>query len=275
MSYRYAAASTTSSARPSRSHAYSNSGPSVVATEDGPAFNTRELWATVQAPTVRKAGSSSGRSVRFAEGEMPSSNGRPRRDSSPASQASSLPSLSHSADPEHDDDVKSPSTPELKPRKSCLSKHKSGTLPPAHAAAYSTIDQIVHEFDSYVVAFQHPRELDFGAPAADPNVVPALSFTAKNRPLFEHVQNLETLQTELDGIESYGDQGIRKARKEAVVIIQNELDGLKRVQARIWYKVHTIFQATSNNLITYLLTSAPTRATQTFPLAQAVNAIAS
>jgi hypothetical protein len=95
----------------------------------------------------------------------------------------------------------------------------------------------VHEFDARVVSFQHPRELDFEAPAASSNVVPALSFTAKNRPLFEHVQNLETLQTELDGIESYGDLDIRKARKEAVVMIQHELDGLKRVQARIWSKL--------------------------------------
>ncbi|KAG8734862.1 hypothetical protein FRC10_011346 [Ceratobasidium sp. 414] len=269
------AASTTSSAQPSWSRAYSASEPSVAATEDGSVSKTNELWATVRDSTIRETDSPSVRSVRFADKEMPSCHSSPRQDGSPVSQASSLPSLSHSADPEYDGGVECPPTPESKPLKSCLSKRRSESPPPPHAAAYSTIGQIVHEFHMYAVAFPHLRELDFEAPTTNLNVVPALSFTARNWPLLVHVQNLEALQTELSGIESYGDHMIHKTRKEAVVMIQNELDGLRRVQARIWYKVHAIFQATSNNLITYLLTSARAKTEQIFPLAQAVNAITS
>ncbi|KAG8734863.1 hypothetical protein FRC10_011347 [Ceratobasidium sp. 414] len=251
MPYNYEAASTTSSTSPSRGRACFRSGPFVAATEDGSVSDTGELWAMVRSSTAWKTGSPSFRSVRFADEAAPSCHSSPRRAGSPASQTSSVPSLSHSVDSEHDDDIKSPSTPEFKPLKSCLSKrrsesrkpesHKSDSLPPAYVAAYSTIAQIAHEFDLYVIAFQRPRKLDFETPTAGLNEVPALLFTARNQPLLEHVRNLKSLQIELGGVKSYDDYWILKARTEADLKIQNELDGLKRMRARIWTEVHTIF----------------------------------
>ncbi|KAG9105495.1 hypothetical protein FRC07_009241, partial [Ceratobasidium sp. 392] len=257
MSYTYKAAST-SRAQPSRqatslsgstARAYPASAPSVAVTVEDESAYTRDRWAAAQFPTVQMAGGSrSGRGVRFAEQEGSSAylqpHGRHRRADSPTSQASSVPSLSHSADFEHDDDLKCPPTPEFKPvelaaegsSKPRSSKRQTAALPPAHVAAYSTIGQINYELDAYVVAFEYPRDLDFEAPIPGTNAVPTLAYTAKNRPLLEHIQNLEKLQNELDGIESYGDHGIRKARKDVVMKVERELDGLRRIQARIWKK---------------------------------------
>ncbi|KAG9073532.1 hypothetical protein FS749_015038, partial [Ceratobasidium sp. UAMH 11750] len=246
MSYSYKAASTssTSSARAPRQATppqyYPTSGPSVASTAQDNSAYTRDQWAAVQSapvqsPTVISMGSPrSSRSVHWAAKLASTSNGhhQPRhRSSSPVSQTSSTPSLSHSADMEHDDDLRCPSTPEMRPRelksvlKSPPPKPKAEPLSPAFAAAYSTIGQIKYEVEECLNAFKHPRDLDFVAASSNPNVVPALGFTAKNRPLLEHIQNLEALQAELDDIESYGDHGIRRARKDVVIMIQHEIDG--------------------------------------------------
>ncbi|QRW01393.1 hypothetical protein RhiLY_00390 [Ceratobasidium sp. AG-Ba] len=259
MPYNYEAASTSQSsrarsARPatstgSASRINPSSGPSVaITTEEEAGYSTRDRWAAAQSPAVH-TGRRARSKVRFADQTDPAllhPHGRQHRPDSPLSQASSVPSLSHSADMEHDDDLKCPPTPEVKPRelepepksrKSSRSSKSKASMSPAHAAAYSTIDQIFHEFNTLVVAFQHPPELDFVAPVPGSNAVPALAYTAKNRPYLEHIQYLEALQNELDGVSSHNDDGIRKARKAAVIAIEHELDGLKRVQARIWSKV--------------------------------------
>ncbi|KAG8768333.1 hypothetical protein FRC12_005639 [Ceratobasidium sp. 428] len=259
--YRYEAASTSQSSgtgssrqatsqssSASRTRTHYTKAPSVsTAAEQNSAYTTRDRWTTVQSspiepaevqsPTVRmRGGSRSPRSVRFFD-EPALAHAQPcgsqRRADSPASQGSA-PSLVHSVG-EHDDNLECPPTPELKPaelapKRSCL---KIRTL--AHEASLSTIAQIVFELGECVVDFEHPRDLDFRTP--DPiSGAPRLAFTAKNKPLLEHIQKLEKLQDELDDIESYDDALIRKTRKAAGSQVQQELDGLARIQVRFWHK---------------------------------------
>ncbi|KAG8772566.1 hypothetical protein FRC12_002990 [Ceratobasidium sp. 428] len=260
--YRYPAASTSQSSRTgssrqatsqsssaarTRTH-YTKAPSTSTAAEQSSAYTTSDRWAAVQSPPVQESDEiqsptvqimgdeRSPRSVRFTEASIQPHRSQHRADS-PASQGSA-PSLVHSAG-EHDDNLECPPTPELKPtelapKRSCLKPRT-----PAHNAALSTIEQIAFEVDDNVVAFQPPRDLDFETPAkptSDINAVPRLAYTAQTRPLLEHIHKLESLQSELDGIPSYGDAVIRKARKEAGSRIQKELDGLARIQARFWHK---------------------------------------
>ncbi|KAG8720922.1 hypothetical protein FRC09_008781 [Ceratobasidium sp. 395] len=244
--YRYEAASTSQSSSAPRT--YSTSAPSIsTVAEQNSAYTTRDRWTAVQSspvqgsdeiqsPTVQiMGGERSPRSVRFQEASMQPHRSQHRADS-PVSQGSA-PSLVHSAG-EHGDNLECPPTPEQKPtelapKRSCLKPRT-----PAHNAALSTIEQIAFEVDDNVVAFEHPRKLDFETPepASDINAVPRLTYTVQNKPLFEHIHKLESLQSELDGIPSYGDSMIRKARKAAGSRIQQELDGLARIRVRLWWQ---------------------------------------
>lgn len=245
MPYNYEAAPAYKSTRhgPTRQATYLPSDqyhtyPSIAV--QSPQDSTRERWHAAQSPTIHTPLSTRPKGVRFASNDsshlQPNAHGY--RSDTPMSHASygsagSAPSLSHSADGEHEDDIKCPPTPEFRPA-SLAPEEPYAARSPLHTASYAAIDQIVRELDACAQSFQHPRDIDFEPTSGS---TPKLAYTAKNRPVFEQTQRLEKLQGRLDAVESYGDKSVRRARKEAVTMIERELEGMKRIQARIWSKV--------------------------------------
>ncbi|KAF8603444.1 hypothetical protein BDV93DRAFT_544647 [Ceratobasidium sp. AG-I] len=66
--------------------------------------------------------------------------------------------------------------------------------------------------------------------------IPRLAETRRNAPLKDHRRRLEELLEVLDGIRSYGDEGVRRARADVVEQVEGELHELKRKKAAIWDK---------------------------------------
>ncbi|KAF8603451.1 hypothetical protein BDV93DRAFT_606737 [Ceratobasidium sp. AG-I] len=216
--------------------------------------STRERRQTAQAPTTQIPADTRPKGARLARpGENPSPaylhpGSRSYAPAAPASPHSAYmpspraPSLSHSTDGEHEDDVDFLPTPEHPsaplPRadtKSTKSKSKApAPVSSAHQAAYSAIDDITYQMNTLVLSFQVPHDLEFEPAPLDRHTVPKLTFVAKNRGLLDHNQKLESLQAKLDAVESHGDSNLRQARKDAVTEIEHVLDDLKRMQAMVW-----------------------------------------
>ncbi|KAF8603434.1 hypothetical protein BDV93DRAFT_606725 [Ceratobasidium sp. AG-I] len=103
-----------------------------------------------------------------------------------------------------------------------------------HEFAYATIKQIIYGLNSSVLAFSFPPKLDFITP--DPQgTLPRLAYTAQNKSLLEHKQQLESLLDKLDDVQPHGDEGVRRARKEAVDKITRAIDDLSQRQEMAWY----------------------------------------
>ncbi|EIN05211.1 hypothetical protein PUNSTDRAFT_55110 [Punctularia strigosozonata HHB-11173 SS5] len=108
----------------------------------------------------------------------------------------------------------------------------------------SSLDEIVNiraSFDSLSSDFHLPEHLDFSpSPTASRSPSPVsnqpgesegeepLAYTANNRPLHQYTHALGLLLARLDAVESDGDEGVRRARKEAVVVVEHELERVER-----------------------------------------------
>jgi hypothetical protein len=108
---------------------------------------------------------------------------------------------------------------------------------PKERTAYQAIDDIVHELQGCTLSFRRPSDLDFVPTPLNSVSVPVLARTAKNTPLLEQIQKLEGLQKKLKHVQSHGDRGVRKARKEAGAQVERALEELKWVQNMIWNTV--------------------------------------
>ncbi|KAH7345727.1 hypothetical protein B0J17DRAFT_48151 [Rhizoctonia solani] len=95
---------------------------------------------------------------------------------------------------------------------------------PSHAAVQS----ILSSFTTLRSEFKFPTQLDF-LPGSS-----KLAYTTNNAPLHGYEHALTGLLTRLDAVESYGDDGVRRARKEAVKTIEKELERLDEMKAETW-----------------------------------------
>ncbi|KAG8760645.1 hypothetical protein FRC11_000113 [Ceratobasidium sp. 423] len=104
-------------------------------------------------------------------------------------------------------------------------------------AARKELKQLTYEFHNLVLGFKFPRNLEF---TASPNEgeLPKLAHTPASKPLLEHNYKLEKLLEKLDAIESHGDKEIQRLRKQAVERMLSELDGLKRMEAMVFYNLN-------------------------------------
>jgi hypothetical protein len=107
------------------------------------------------------------------------------------------------------------------------------------AVAHATIELIIYEFNSRVLAFKFPSNPDFILPQ-DGEVFPHIAPTSRNKALLSHKHELEKLLDRLDSIQSHGDDEVRKVRKGAVERVTQEMDGLNRLQAMAWYNVSIV-----------------------------------
>ncbi|KAG8721088.1 hypothetical protein FRC11_002990, partial [Ceratobasidium sp. 423] len=98
---------------------------------------------------------------------------------------------------------------------------------PSHAAVQS----ILASFAALQSEFSFPTQPDLL-----PGLSPKLAYTPNNAPLHGYEHALTGLLTQLDAVESYGDSGVRKARKEAVKTIE-ELERLDGMKAEAWERI--------------------------------------
>ncbi|KAG8679447.1 hypothetical protein FRC11_003722, partial [Ceratobasidium sp. 423] len=97
------------------------------------------------------------------------------------------------------------------------------------APSYAAVQSILSSFATLQSEFSFPTQPDFL-----PGLSPKLAYTPNNAPLHGYEHALTGLLTQLDGVESYGDSGVRKARKEAVKTIEKELERLDGMKAEAW-----------------------------------------
>ncbi|KAJ7151516.1 hypothetical protein C8R46DRAFT_1357758 [Mycena filopes] len=121
------------------------------------------------------------------------------------------------------------------------------------AAEVAAIDAT---FTALANEFVFPAELDFGsssrsaspARSASPtpssatndsatSVIARLSYSARNQPVRFYHQALSGLLGQLDAVESFGDEGVRKERKEVVGRVEGALDEVEKVVEARWRRV--------------------------------------
>ncbi|EUC61142.1 hypothetical protein RSOL_384320 [Rhizoctonia solani AG-3 Rhs1AP] len=99
---------------------------------------------------------------------------------------------------------------------------------PSHTAVQSILSSLT----TLQSQFTFPTRLDF-----EPNTS-KLGYTPNNAPLHGYEHALTGLLTQLDAVESYGDNGMRRARKEAVMTIERELERLDGIKVEVWKRTH-------------------------------------
>ncbi|CAE6522471.1 unnamed protein product [Rhizoctonia solani] len=97
--------------------------------------------------------------------------------------------------------------------------------------SHTTIRSIFSSFTTLQSEFTFPTRLDFQPGSSK------LAYTPNNAPLHRYEHALTGLLTRLDAVESYGDDGVRRARKEAVKTIEQELERLDEMKAEAWRRI--------------------------------------
>ncbi|KAF8699990.1 BAG domain, partial [Rhizoctonia solani] len=157
--------------------------------------------------------------------------------------------------------------------------------PTAHATSESTIDvkteepsaetnqsqsaisDILKSFSDLKSSFTFPEKLDFlNSPDDADAVTPKLAYTRNNAPLHQQEHLLMGLLTKLDAIESYGQETIRKARKDAVLLIERELEELDVKKLQKWREqFKDVSTATLRDVDTEMAGTAPELTLETQP----------
>ncbi|CAE7090520.1 unnamed protein product [Rhizoctonia solani] len=102
------------------------------------------------------------------------------------------------------------------------------------STARKEVKQLTYEFNNLVLGFKFPSNLEF-TNSPNEGELPKLAHTPASKPLLEHNHKLEKLLEKLDAIESHGDKGVQRMRKQVVERMLSELDGLKRMEAMAFY----------------------------------------
>ncbi|CUA71491.1 hypothetical protein RSOLAG22IIIB_09618 [Rhizoctonia solani] len=100
------------------------------------------------------------------------------------------------------------------------------------APSYAAIQSVLSSLTALQSEFTFPTRLDFQPGSSK------LAYTSNNAPLHGYEHALTGLLTRLDAVESYGDDGVRRARKEAVKTIEQELERLDGMKAEAWKRIN-------------------------------------
>ncbi|KAJ7785805.1 hypothetical protein B0H16DRAFT_1488080 [Mycena metata] len=132
------------------------------------------------------------------------------------------------------------------------------------AAEVASIDAA---FTALADEFVFPAELDFGGSrAASPtrsisfsndnsttgesqSPIARLSYSARNQPVRFYHQALSGLLSQLDAVESFGDEAVRNARKEVVGRVEGALDEVERFVEAKWRKAAKREERTEEEVI--------------------------
>ncbi|KAF8596007.1 hypothetical protein BDV93DRAFT_80133 [Ceratobasidium sp. AG-I] len=111
----------------------------------------------------------------------------------------------------------------------------STPYPSETSPSHTTISHILSSLATLQSDFAFPTQLDF-APSATSSSS-KLAYTSANAPVHQYEHQLTGLLTQLDAVESYGDEDVRKARKDAVKAIEKELEELDGKKAEAWRRM--------------------------------------
>ncbi|KAG9112447.1 hypothetical protein FRC07_007902 [Ceratobasidium sp. 392] len=104
--------------------------------------------------------------------------------------------------------------------------------------SHAAVAGILTMFASLRSGFSFPSRLDFApSSSSDPS---KLAYTPNNAPIHQYEHVLTGLLTQLDAVESYGDEEVRRARRDAVKQIEKELAGLDERKMEEWRKQNAI-----------------------------------
>jgi hypothetical protein len=95
--------------------------------------------------------------------------------------------------------------------------------------------------------FSFPSQLSFQPKATISS--PKLSFDSINAPVLAYDDYLVGLLTRLDGIQSEGNEIVRRTRKEIVRSVEAELEMLDQKKAEAWQKQHLSTQGKLSSIV--------------------------
>ncbi|KAF8316302.1 hypothetical protein DL93DRAFT_766526 [Clavulina sp. PMI_390] len=104
--------------------------------------------------------------------------------------------------------------------------------PEVPSTAMGAIGAIESRFVNLTYDFKFPTNPDFSPTASSASS--ALLFTPTNAPVRAYEQSLTSLLTDLDAVDSQGDEDVRHARKELVKRVEAALESLDAVKAAAW-----------------------------------------
>ncbi|KAJ1302135.1 hypothetical protein OPQ81_000964 [Rhizoctonia solani] len=136
-----------------------------------------------------------------------------------------------------DEDVAPPAsfTEPTGPETSNMTDGKTEQSNPEANQSHSAILNILKSFSDLKASFTFPGKIDFlNSPGDSDAVTPKLAYTPNNAPLHQYEHLLTGLLTKLDAVESYGQESIRKERKDAVRLIEQELEQLDVKKLQQW-----------------------------------------
>ncbi|KEP46272.1 BAG domain protein [Rhizoctonia solani 123E] len=134
--------------------------------------------------------------------------------------------------------------------------------------SHSVISDVLKSFSDLKASFTFPSKIDFlNSPEDSEAVAPKLAYTPNNAPLHQYEHLLTGLLTKLDAVESFGQDSIRKARKDAVRLIEQELAELDVKKLQKWREKSGEFTVAS--AVTTAEVEAPSVAQESSPETQA------
>ena len=107
-------------------------------------------------------------------------------------------------------------------------------------SSHQAVQNIAGAFRTLVSEFTFPSQLDFTplpSPASsdtESSLASRLAYTSRNAPLRYYEQALSQLLTQLDEVESFGNEDLRKERKDVVDQVEDALEELEREVEGRW-----------------------------------------
>lgn len=109
---------------------------------------------------------------------------------------------------------------------------------PARSDALEKLSELSSELAQLRSTFTFPERLAFGSsPDESSTAAPPLLYNSTNAPYHLHAHQLLQLLVKADAIESNGDKAVRKARKDVVRRVEEELEALEAEREKLWAQV--------------------------------------
>ncbi|KDQ55957.1 hypothetical protein JAAARDRAFT_36748 [Jaapia argillacea MUCL 33604] len=92
------------------------------------------------------------------------------------------------------------------------------------------ISSIQHDLELIQSSFTFPNHLDFvtsSTPSSPSSSTSQLSYSPSNASIHSYIHSLNELLTRLDGVESYGDEGVRRERRGVVKMVESAIESVE------------------------------------------------
>ncbi|KAG9076358.1 hypothetical protein FS749_011883 [Ceratobasidium sp. UAMH 11750] len=106
----------------------------------------------------------------------------------------------------------------------------------ASDASLHSIAHLQDKYDSLRTGFTFPSNLSFASSSSSPAASPSLLYNPTNAPVHAYEHALTGLLTELDAVESFGDEHVRDVRRTLARAVEAELEALEQKKREAWRK---------------------------------------